>query len=204
MNKREHILDTAEALFSEFGYTSVGVDLIRDKARVSKTSMYRYFGSKNKLIEAVLVRRHQFFEKGLTEMVSAASDTESRLDAILNWHFSWFRSVDFKGCMFMHALAEFKGFDEKLAEQALQHKAWFESLLLSVFEPGQSGVDAKTKAIITFLEGMIVRAEFGEVVGYEKIYRLGVKILAFADFSEGEELEDNDNFCRKKSTFSEK
>ncbi|SFU26912.1 TetR/AcrR family transcriptional regulator [Xenorhabdus koppenhoeferi] len=187
MSKREHILDTAEALFSEFGYTSVGVDLIRDKAQVSKTSMYRYFGSKNKLIEAVLVRRHQFFEKGLTEAVSSASNTESRLNAILDWHFSWFRSADFKGCMFMHALAEFKGFDEKLTQQALRHKAWFESLLLSVFEPEQSGVNTKTKAIITFLEGMIVRAEFGEVVGYEEIYRLGVKTLAFTDFSGSKE-----------------
>ncbi|WP_340613359.1 TetR/AcrR family transcriptional regulator [Xenorhabdus thailandensis] len=143
MNKREHVLDTAETLFNEFGYTSVGVDLIRDKAQISKTSMYRYFGSKNKLIEAVLVRRHQFFEKGLTEAVSAASNTESRLNAILDWHFSWFRFVDFKGCMFMHALAEFKGFDEKLTQQALQHKAWFESLLFSVFESRQPGIEAK-------------------------------------------------------------
>ncbi|WP_338885688.1 TetR/AcrR family transcriptional regulator [Xenorhabdus sp. TH1] len=193
MNKREHILDTAETLFNEFGYTSVGVDLIRDKAQISKTSMYRYFGSKNKLIEAVLVRRHQFFEKGLTETVSAASNTESRLNAILDWHFSWFRSVDFKGCMFMHALAEFKGFDEKLTQQALQHKAWFESLLFSVFESRQPGIEAKTKAIMTFLEGMIVRAEFGEVVGYEEIYRLGVKVLAFSDFSERKELECHDD-----------
>ncbi|MEJ2765226.1 hypothetical protein VV869_14795, partial [Photobacterium sp. MCCC 1A19761] len=56
-------------------------------------------------------------------------------------------------------------------------------LLFSTFEPGEPGVEAKTEALMTFLEGMIVRAEFGEVTGYEKIYRLGVKALAAADFT---------------------
>ncbi|UXI04477.1 TetR/AcrR family transcriptional regulator [Photobacterium sp. TY1-4] len=183
MSKKTHILDVAEALFNELGYTAVGVDLIRDKAEVSKTSMYRHFGSKSKLIEAVLVRRHQRFEDELNAVVSAATDPTSRLNAILDWHFAWFRAVNFKGCMFMHALAEFKGHDETLADQALRHKAWLKSLLFSTFEPGEPGAEAKTEALMTFLEGMIVRAEFGEVTGYEEIYRLGVKALAAADFT---------------------
>ncbi len=157
MNKKEHILDVAEALFNKFGYTAVGVDLIRDKAEVSKTSMYRHFGSKNKLIERVLMRRHQRFEEELNAVVSAAAGHENRLDAILDWHFAWFRAVNFKGCMFMHALAEFKGQDDVIAQQALQHKAWLKSLLFSVFEPGQKDVEAKTEVIMTFLEGMIIR-----------------------------------------------
>lgn len=78
MTKKEYILDIAEDLFNDFGYTSVGVDLIRDKAGVSKTSMYRYFGSKNKLIEAVLARRHQRFADGLNAAVSSAKDMEGR------------------------------------------------------------------------------------------------------------------------------
>ncbi|UTV30797.1 TetR/AcrR family transcriptional regulator [Photobacterium atrarenae] len=183
MSKKEHILNVAEGLFNQLGYTAVGVDLIRDKAEVSKTSMYRHFGSKNKLIEAVLIRRHQRFEEELNAVVSAATDTDSRLNAILDWHFSWFRAVNFKGCMFMHALAEFRGHDEALAQQALKHKAWLKSLLFSTFEPGEPGAEAKTEAIMTFLEGMIIRAEFGEVSGYEEIYRLGARALAVADFT---------------------
>ncbi|MGF1727331.1 TetR/AcrR family transcriptional regulator [Photobacterium nomapromontoriensis] len=183
MSKKEHILDVAEELFNMFGYTAVGVDLIRDKAEVSKTSMYRHFGSKNKLIGMVLTRRHQRFEDELNAVVSVATGVESKLDAILNWHFTWFRSVNFKGCMFMHALAEFKGLDDEVARQAVQHKVWLKSLLLSVFEPEQQNVEGRTEVMMTFLEGMIIRAEFGEVVGYEDIYRLGAKALALADFS---------------------
>ncbi|PHM73483.1 TetR/AcrR family transcriptional regulator [Xenorhabdus kozodoii] len=177
INKKEHILDIAESLFNEFGYNAVGVDLIRDEASVSKTSMYRYFGSKNKLIESLLIRRHKKFEESLNSTISAPVGTESKLNAILDWHFSWFQSANFKGCMFMHALAEFKGHDEAIAKQAQQHKTWLKSLLLSIFPPNQRDAETKAEVLITFIEGMVVRAEFGEVTGHEQIYRMGAKAL---------------------------
>ena len=181
--KREHILDVAECLFNELGYTATGVDLIRDRAEVSKTSMYRHFGSKNKLIESVLSRRHQRFESELSGVLEGCHDMESRLDAILDWHFEWFRAENFYGCMFMHALSELQHHDESLAQQAIQHKTWLKSLLFSIFENDTQGAEAKTEALMTFLEGMIVRAEFGEVHGFEGIYRLGAKALSLNDFT---------------------
>lgn len=177
MSKVGSILDVAEDLFNSFGYTAVGVDLIRDKAGISKTSMYRYFGSKNRLIEAVLVRRHQYFVEGLNAVVSVEKNQQEKLDAILAWYFSWFRQANFKGCMFMHALAEFKGFDETISAQALHHKTWLKSLLGSIFEPEQENVEEKVESIMTFLEGMIVRAEFEDVSQYEGFYRSSAKKL---------------------------
>ncbi|UXI03379.1 TetR/AcrR family transcriptional regulator [Photobacterium sp. TY1-4] len=181
MSKKTHILDVAEQLFNELGYTAVGVDLIRDRAEVSKTSMYRHFGSKHKLIEAVLMRRHQRFEEALKGQVAAANDSLGRLDAILDWHFDWFKASHFKGCMFMHALAEFKGHDQTLADQALSHKAWLKSLVLTVFEAGETETAVRAESLMTFLEGMIVRAEFGDISGQEIVYRQGARALAFGD-----------------------
>ncbi|MDE9497064.1 TetR/AcrR family transcriptional regulator [Xenorhabdus bovienii] len=178
MSKEEHILDIAESLFNEFGYNAVGVDLIRDKANVSKTSMYRYFGSKNKLIESMLIRRHKRFEEELNTVVFATKGMENKLNAILDWHFSWFRSADFQGCLFMHALAEFKGHDELIVKQAQRHKTWLKSLLSSIFSANQTEAEIKTEALMTFIEGMIVRAEFDEMTGHEEIYRRSAKMLA--------------------------
>ncbi|MGR2769308.1 TetR/AcrR family transcriptional regulator [Photobacterium ganghwense] len=180
MSKKDHILNIAEALYNELGYTAVGVDLIRDKAAVSKTSMYRHFGSKNKLIEAVLIRRHQRFEEELQAVTDAQPEPFSKLDALLDWHFSWFHASDFKGCMFMHALAEFKGHDQAIAEHALAHKAWLKTLMQSLVlalndrndqEDLTRWVDEHAEILLTFLEGMIVRAEFGDSTSYESSYR---------------------------------
>lgn len=178
MSTKDHILDVAESLFNELGYTAVGVDLIRDKAQVSKTSMYRHFGSKSKLIEAVLIRRHQRFKRELDGVINAENGEGEKLNAILDWHFNWFKSKSFRGCMFMHGLAEFKGHDEQLAQRALEHKAWLKATILSIFAQGKANREARAEVIMAFLEGMIVRAEFGEAVGYEKIYRCGAHSLA--------------------------
>ncbi|QUG74545.1 TetR family transcriptional regulator [Erwinia sp. E602] len=182
MSKSEHILDVAETLFNQFGYSAVGVDLIRDHARVSKTSMYRHFGSKNKLIEAVLIRRHQRFENTLGKAVIAGSSTEEKLNALLDWHFAWFREADFKGCMFMHAFAEFKYADRLLADRAQQHKAWLKALIACAFDVDEARSEVCTSLLLTWFEGLIVTAEFGDIDADRELYRSGMHALAATRF----------------------
>lgn len=159
MSKKDLILDVAESLFNQFGYTAVGVDMIRDEAAVSKTSMYRHFGSKTKLIEAVLERRHQRFESSLEAALSSTSGLQNQLDALLDWHLAWFEQPDFKGCMFMHALAEFKESEDDIAMLSRQHKVWLKELIVSLISEKKNN-DVRPEMMMVFLEGMIVRSEF--------------------------------------------
>ncbi|MGF1852515.1 TetR/AcrR family transcriptional regulator [Vibrio satsumensis] len=159
MSKKDLILDVAESLFNQFGYTAVGVDMIRDEAAVSKTSMYRHFGSKTKLIEAVLERRHQRFESSLEAVLSSTSGLQNQLDALLDWHLAWFEQADFKGCMFMHALAEFKESEDDIAMLSQQHKSWLKELIVSLL-PEKKSHDVRPEMMMVFLEGLIVRSEF--------------------------------------------
>ncbi|OOE84468.1 TetR family transcriptional regulator [Salinivibrio sp. PR6] len=161
MSKRDHILAVAESLFNQFGYTAVGVDKIRDEAAVSKTSMYRHFGAKAALIEAVLQARHTRFEQGLQQAIDAHQDKETQLTALLDWHLAWFKQDDFKGCMFMHAIGEFKSAtDGQITEIAKAHKQKIRNVIEGIV--GSEEVDA-VDTVMTLLEGLIVRAEFGEV-----------------------------------------
>ncbi|MEZ8153379.1 TetR/AcrR family transcriptional regulator [Vibrio splendidus] len=167
MSKKDLILDVAESLFNQYGYTAVGVDMIRDEAAVSKTSMYRHFGAKTKLIEAVLERRHQRFESSLEAALSSTFGLQNQLDALLDWYLAWFEQPDFKGCMFMHALAEFKESEDDIAMLSRQHKVWLKSTIHNVVSGGEE-VDAATlelrsESVMTFIEGLIVRSEFGEL-----------------------------------------
>jgi AcrR family transcriptional regulator len=159
MSKKDLILDVAESLFNRLGYTAVGVDMIRDEAGVSKTSMYRHFGSKTKLIESVLARRHQRFEESLAACVAEAHSSREKLSVLLDWHFNWFAQDDFKGCMFMHALAEFKESESEIAHLSQKHKTWIKSLLDQVIS-SSSNDDVRSEMMMVFLEGLIVRSEF--------------------------------------------
>lgn len=181
MGTKEHILDTAELLFNSNGYTAVGVDLIRDTAGVSKTSMYRHFGSKNKLILAVLARRHLRFEDNLGSAVTPEMSINEKLDALVDWHFKWFGEEDFHGCMFMHAMSEFKESDDSIAELASMHKKWLKILIKGIISESsdfdEKQLEDKSETIMTFVEGMIVRAEFDDITPFRHIYRLAVRTL---------------------------
>ncbi|MBQ4908147.1 TetR/AcrR family transcriptional regulator [Pseudoalteromonas luteoviolacea] len=171
MDIQQHILDVAEDLFNQHGFNVVGVDLIRDEAKVSKTTLYRRFGDKLGLVEAVLHRRHVRFEQMLDEVVSAHDCPKDKISAILDWHFDWFGSPQFKGCMFMHAQSEFKCTKQKPSEIAVDHKAWLLSLFIRALGENQVNAQKHAEMLLTFFEGMIVRAEFGCILHDKAFYR---------------------------------
>lgn len=163
MKLNTHILDTAEQLFNCYGYTAVGIDLIRDEAEVSKTTIYRYFGDKSGVIAAVLERRHKRFETALQEVSDLAQGMEAKILAILEWHFKWFNQSDFQGCMFMHALSEFKTKDGKITDVTKQHKRWIKELIFNSLDESVTDRVHAMNIIMTILEGLIVRAEFSDL-----------------------------------------
>lgn len=175
MSKKEHILTVAETLFNQYGYHAVGVDRIRDEAEVSKTSMYRHFGSKTKLIEAVLEQRHQRFAASIQAQLEPTHTTLQRLDALLAWHFQWFARPDFKGCLFMHALSEFQSTDEGISACARAHKQWLKMQILNALALDESrdvpSRDHGAERLMIFFEGIIVRSEFESTDAFQADYR---------------------------------
>ncbi|WP_335962253.1 TetR/AcrR family transcriptional regulator, partial [Acinetobacter haemolyticus] len=59
MSKKEDIIATALYLFNRHNYSSVGVDRIISESGVAKMTFYKYFPSKENLIEECLSRRNK-------------------------------------------------------------------------------------------------------------------------------------------------
>jgi AcrR family transcriptional regulator len=171
MSIEKLILDTAENLFNHHGYTNVGVDLIRDTSGVSKTTLYRHFSDKDGLIIATLNRRHKRFSESLAKAVADEDDVDNKLLALLNWHYDWFNSHHFDGCMFMHALSEFKGKNNSISQIAIEHKIWVKNLIDSALK-GQKSLyhHSKTDFIMNTIEGLIINAEFFKTPPSIKIF----------------------------------
>lgn len=182
MTIEKHILDTAEDLFNHNGYTGVGVDLIRDSSGVSKTTIYKRFSDKDGLITATLNRRHQRFSHSLAEAVNNANGIDDKLIAFLNWHYKWFKSEDFDGCMFMHALSEFKGKNKNISNIAVNHKLWIRSLIESILKESASEYHStKVDLIMNTIEGLIINAEFFKAPPPIKIFRHTLLYIAHLD-----------------------
>ena len=68
--RRNEILDTAEALFSEKGYEKTSIQAILDRVKIAKGTFYYYFKSKEEVMDAILQR---YNEKLITRAWAAAN-----------------------------------------------------------------------------------------------------------------------------------
>jgi AcrR family transcriptional regulator len=66
---RDRILDMAEGLFAEHGYAGTSLRSVITKAGVNQAAVHYYFGSKEALLEAVLLRRMEPANQERMEML---------------------------------------------------------------------------------------------------------------------------------------
>jgi AcrR family transcriptional regulator len=120
---RDRLLDSASALFCRYGINSVGVDAIIEHAGTAKTTLYKLFGSKNGLAEAVLDREGQTWRSWFLDTIDGPGGTaRERLERIGPALKIWFGREDFFGCPFINAVGESDKADDRMRALAVAHK----------------------------------------------------------------------------------
>ena len=169
------ILTTAEQLFNQQSFGTVGVDLIRDASGCSKTTLYTYYQNKQQLIYAVLKARDAQFQANILSFVGENKGLEA-ISSLIDWHVLWFQQDDFKGCLFMRAVAEAN--DPNIMRVAQQHKQQIYALVDMYCT--QLNQTQWTEMIYTLLEGLISRSllEGVDMLMIEKLKRQIQQLLS--------------------------
>jgi len=129
--KREHLIEVATELFNQFGYHASGIDQIIEQAGIAKTTLYRYFSSKDELIVEVLRRIDEKFRLDMRHaVVESANAPIQKILASFDFLHEWFKETTFFGCPFMSAAGEFNSKTSPVFQEALLHKR----LMLAYFE----------------------------------------------------------------------
>ena len=88
----ERILDAAEDLFAEKGYSATSLGDVADRVGIRSPSLYNHFRNKEALYQAVLERLLEEFSRPLLEMEKSEELTQDRvlqwLDTIVRQHHS--------------------------------------------------------------------------------------------------------------------
>jgi AcrR family transcriptional regulator len=120
---RDRLIDSAKKLFCRYGINSVGVDAIIEQAGTAKTTLYKLFGSKDGLVEAVLEQEGRSWRSWfLTAIDGPGGSARERLDRIGPALKIWFGRDDFFGCPFINAVGEFDKTDNRMRTLAIAHK----------------------------------------------------------------------------------
>jgi AcrR family transcriptional regulator len=117
---RDRILDVAGDLFYQQGVRAVGVDLIVERSGVAKTSLYRYFATKDDLVAAVLERADARYWAEWDER--AADDPGRELQSHLDWIAADIAGPGYRGCPFLNVATEFPSSDHPGRIVAARHK----------------------------------------------------------------------------------
>lgn len=123
VSARQRLVTAAARLFCRHGINAVGVDAVVAEAGTAKATLYKAFGSKEKLVEAVLEqegrRWRDWFLAGLDAGDASPLERLRRIFPLLE---EWFAQEYFYGCPFINAVGEHDKGDDRLRSLTLDHK----------------------------------------------------------------------------------
>lgn len=158
--KRDHLVDTASALFYREGFRAVGIDTLLAEAGVAKMTLYNHFSSKEELIVAVLEARSTQLQQALDKSLAEAGKSPSRqLGAVFDGLKDFFESDEFKGCAFIRALSEYPDPQHPIHQTAWAHKRAMNARFFMIAKnAGAKNPSAIADAISLLVDGAIVAA----------------------------------------------
>jgi AcrR family transcriptional regulator len=149
---RKRLLDAATDLFCRYGINATGVDAVIDEAKTAKTTLYRIFGSKEGLIEAVLENEGQRWRDWLIGGIEAGNASpRTKLMRIFPLLKEWFSEERFYGCPFINAIGEHDKADERLRAITIRHK----SIVLSRIERLAAEADVTNPGALAHQIGLL-------------------------------------------------
>jgi AcrR family transcriptional regulator len=160
LSPRDRLIDAASRLFCRYGVNSVGVDAVVAAAATAKTTLYKVFGSKDALVEAVLEREGEAWRTWfLAEVDGPGGSARDRLARIAPTLKIWFGREDYYGCPFINAVAESDKTDDRMRALAIAHKrVVLERLSALCADAGLREPDMVAHTIGLVIDGAIVAA----------------------------------------------
>ncbi|MCF6376667.1 TetR/AcrR family transcriptional regulator [Nocardioides KLBMP 9356] len=149
---RTRLLGTASGIFYAKGINAVGVDEIVEAARVTRSTLYRHFGSKDGLVVAYLdaasAMERAAVEGALAQVRDGgapAGKVGGAIGALAGAVVAQIHDPAFRGCAFLNATAEFPDPSHPIHQAVLRHRAWYADQVSQALD---SDADAATLFVL--------------------------------------------------------
>ncbi len=159
--KRQEIIDQAYKLFYDGGFHATGVDAVMAGTGISKRTLYKYFPSKEHLIEAVLEHYGSGVEASLFGPALARSDDPRRqILAIFDVRRELMESSRCLGCLAMKAAQEYRGRHAGIEETGRRSSQMIEDRLEALCaKAGLARARETARQIALVLQGAVLTSQ---------------------------------------------
>ncbi len=157
---RQQILETASELFYQKGIPHVGINEVIAESGVAKRTLYRWFPSKDKLIEEVMKHRAQqwiqWFEKAVTDR---GNTPKEQLLATFDVLREWYASPGFRGCPFINAVLELADASHKAHHISIDLRESIRQIIMRLAaQAGVQNPDAFSRQYLLLIGGASLMA----------------------------------------------
>jgi AcrR family transcriptional regulator len=152
---RAKVLAAAAELFYERGVNGVGVNEIAARAEASKLSIYRYFSSKENLVESMLAAHSDRIHDWLRRRTATAPAGPDRVLAIFDLLMGWFAEQNYHGCTVLNTMIDTRGDQEGVRAIAREHLKRYRDLLEErLIEAGVTHPGLLSRQLLLLIEGV--------------------------------------------------
>lgn len=158
LTARQRLLNAADELFYAEGINTVGIDRVIEHAGVAKASLYSAFGSKDGLIRAYLLRRHELRQARIQRHLAEHTEPRARMLAVFDSFDELINSPRWRGCPFIAATGEART-DETVNEVATITRSFTRQCFLDeAIALGSSDPGALADQLVLLYDGAVVGA----------------------------------------------
>ncbi|NEQ20310.1 MAG: TetR/AcrR family transcriptional regulator [Microcoleus sp. SIO2G3] len=157
---RQQILETASELFYQKGIQHVGINEVIAESGVAKRTLYRWFPSKDLLIEEVMKYRAAQWICWFETAVSERGNTpKERLLSTFDVLREWYASPNFRGCPFINAVLEIADASHKAHQVSINLRESIRQIIMQLAaEAGIKNPDFFSRQYLLLIGGASLMA----------------------------------------------
>lgn len=141
--KAKKLIDTSISLFNEQGFHSIGIDTIVRESKVSKSTLYKHFKSKETMVEVSLYMNKELLKEQVEGIINQTtySSVADKLKQIYYLH----ADLESPYHLLLRAILEIKGIYPNAFDMVAKYRTWLVNaihLLLTQSKPSADFQDA--------------------------------------------------------------
>lgn len=162
-SKRNELVEKSLTIFYKNGFHATGMDMLASQTGISKTSMYKYFETKEDLILATLkLRDEKFLDWFFNRLEQLTTSPQEQLLAMFDVVGEWCSQPDFANCMFIKASSEYQNPDHPIHKQAADHKRQKLAKITEIAKQAKlKNAEKIARQLLLLIEGATVSAHIG-------------------------------------------